>query len=99
LSENPLDHIDGNAINAGDLGSRHTVFDPDADARELRLRDLRRYPLLGGDDVKSASAARRALVLRSRSSSRGDSGRLRSSKIPSEWLRMVDPFTTSKHVP
>jgi hypothetical protein len=47
LSENALDHIDGNAVNPGDLGSRHTVLDPDADARELRLRDLARYPLLG----------------------------------------------------
>jgi hypothetical protein len=36
-------------IDPGDLGSRHTVLDPNADARELRLRDLRRYPFLGGD--------------------------------------------------
>jgi hypothetical protein len=45
-------------------------------------------------DMKSASAARRALVIRSRSSSRGDSGRLRSSNV--FFLRMVYPFRTSK---
>jgi hypothetical protein len=39
-------HPHGNPINRGDLGSRHAVFRPDADARKLRARDLRRHLLL-----------------------------------------------------
>ena len=42
LSENALDRSNGNPINRGDLGSRHAVFHPGADARKLRARDLGR---------------------------------------------------------
>jgi hypothetical protein len=47
LSENALDRTNRNPINRSDLGSRHAVFRPDADARKLRARDLGRHPLLG----------------------------------------------------
>lgn len=43
-------------------------------------------PLTGGFDVNSASAAWRALVIRSRSSPRGCGCCCRLSKICSEWL-------------
>jgi hypothetical protein len=49
LAENALDHADGNPIDPGDLGSRHAVLRPGADAHKLRARDLGRHPLLGAD--------------------------------------------------
>jgi hypothetical protein len=39
LAENALDLAGDYAIDLGDLGNRHAVFDPGADAREVRRRD------------------------------------------------------------
>ena len=35
LPQNPLDYADSNTINPGGLGSRHAVFDPGADVRNV----------------------------------------------------------------
>ena len=47
LPEDALDHADGNPIDLGDLGYRHSVFHPGSDARVVRLRDITRGPGLG----------------------------------------------------
>jgi hypothetical protein len=36
LAQNPLDYANSNTLNRGDLGGRHAVFGPDADARKVR---------------------------------------------------------------
>jgi hypothetical protein len=46
-SENALDHIDGNAINAGDWAAVIPYSTQARMRRELRLRDLGHYPRLG----------------------------------------------------
>src|SRR5271163_780707 len=45
--ENSLDLGNHYAIDLGDLGHRHAVFDPGADARKVRRGDLRRSMRLG----------------------------------------------------
>jgi hypothetical protein len=40
LAENALDYVDGDTIDRGDLGSRHAVLHPGANAAKLRARDL-----------------------------------------------------------
>jgi hypothetical protein len=49
LCENPLYHIDGDPVHPRNLSRCHPVLHPGADARKLRARDLRRYPVLGVD--------------------------------------------------
>jgi hypothetical protein len=49
LPENALDLVDGNPIDLGDLGNRHTVRRHGADARKLRSGDIERRLRLGGD--------------------------------------------------
>ena len=49
MCENPLDHIDGDPVHPRNLSRCHPVLHPGADARKLRARDLRRYPVLGVD--------------------------------------------------
>ena len=49
FAKNVLDLIDGRPVDLGDLGNRHAIFYPAADARELRLRDITRRLRLGAD--------------------------------------------------
>jgi hypothetical protein len=53
LPEDALDHADGDPVDLGDLGDRHSVFHPCSDARMLRPRDLTRGPGLVVDRCRN----------------------------------------------
>jgi hypothetical protein len=49
FAENALDLVDGDPVDLGNLGSRHSVLHPGADTIKLRPRDFRRHLLIGAD--------------------------------------------------
>jgi class 3 adenylate cyclase len=61
-SEDALDHADGDPIDLGDLGDRHSVIHPGSDARMVRPRDLTRGPGLGIDLSSRTNAGSKRLA-------------------------------------
>jgi hypothetical protein len=59
FSENALDHADGNPVDLGDLGDRHSVLHPGSDASMVRPRDITRRPGLGVDRCRDFLVADR----------------------------------------